>query len=138
MFLKPYIIAIVDDDDEMRELISEICKKNFSPEELRCEEFANPLLALEFVKKNDVSFLTLDIRMKEAYGDILLSDFVKVRPSLKTVVCSGEEGMTPRMACFLNGADDFLAKPFKEKDLVEVLKRFFIFMEHWKSIIKKK
>lgn len=135
MLPKPYSLIIVDDEEGIRDILTDICEDNFDSSLLSVKSFADPLIALEYVKKNDVRFLILDIKMKEGFGDMLLADFLKARPALKTVICSGEISITARMTCYLNGANRFIGKPVDEQNVVNIIKEFIEDVEYWSNTI---
>ena len=114
-------ILIVDDEEDIRNLISEIL----------IDEGYSTLLAgnseecLSYVSKNPPSLLILDIWLKDSNMDgIDILKKVKVEyPNLPVVIISGHGNIEIAVAAIKQGAYDFIEKPFNIEQLLVVVRR---------------
>ena len=109
-------ILVVDDDDSLRELLSDlltgaghaVCAVGSGAEAVRIGDVAPPELAVLDVCLPDVSGYEVCRRLRERWGNAVPILFV-----------SGERTETvDRVAGLLLGADDYLTKPFAPDELL--------------------
>lgn len=82
----------------------------------------NPLLAVDYVKKNFVDAAFLDVRMEAVNGVDLAEKLVAVRPGIKIIFISGYEQDEETIKDRLNGALlGFCYKPYTEEQLLQYI-----------------
>ena len=108
-------ILIVDDDREIRELVSGYLKKNG----LRVTVAADGRHMRSFLETNSVDLIVLDIMMPGDDGLVLCRELRagkhKATPILMLTARTDE---TDRIVGLEMGADDYLAKPFAARELL--------------------
>jgi signal transduction histidine kinase/CheY-like chemotaxis protein/HPt (histidine-containing phosphotransfer) domain-containing protein len=110
-------ILIADDEEYNRKLLSTILKKW----EVNFEEAKNGQEVLDQMKKNDFDLILLDALMPvmsgiEAAHKIRLNKDYK-KSHIPIIGLSAATGQEDIKKCINAGMNDFLTKPFKEKDL---------------------
>ncbi|WP_424629486.1 response regulator [Bradyrhizobium sp. SYSU BS000235] len=112
-------ILIVDDDREIRELVSSYLKKNG----LRVSLAADGRQMRSFLEADSVDLIVLDIMMPGDDGLVLCRELRagkhKTTPILMLTARSDE---TDRIVGLEMGADDYLAKPFAARELLARIK----------------
>jgi len=82
------------------------------------------LAALEAVKQNPhFDAVLLDIRLPDIDGFELAKQIKTMNPGIKIIAQTAYASDQYREMCLRAGCDDYLAKPFKVQDLMEVLKK---------------
>ncbi len=116
-------ILYVDDDLINRKLLENMLKKN--PNIYETLEAKDGQEALEILNKNrDIDFVLLDIIMPRLNG-IETLHYMRQDPRFKdipVVVLSTDD--TQKTKAIEAGANDFINKPIKEKDLVEKIEKY--------------
>lgn len=110
-------ILLVEDDKSIVENLSEfLCGEGFL-----VESAAGQSSALELLKKEEFDLVLLDISLSEGNGFAVCSA-IKARDDLPVIflTASGDEYST--ITGFDLGADDYIAKPFRPRELVMRIK----------------
>ncbi len=95
---------IVDDDDSSIKILNSFCAK--IPEVEVIGEFKNPLKAVEYLDKNDVDLIFLDIHMPEINGIELIEISTKL-PNI--IITTSDENFA--LVAFEYDVEDYLLKP---------------------------
>lgn len=114
-------VLIVDDEEDIRELISDILKdEGYSPRTAH-----NSDAALEALAVRVPSVLVLDIWLQGSELDGLgVLELVKRKyPDLPVIMISGHGNIETAVSSIRIGAYDFIEKPFKEDRLLLVVQR---------------
>ena len=113
-------VLIVDDDREIRELVSNYLKKNGSA---RLPSRPTAGICGRFWRPNSVDLIVLDVMMPGDDGLVLCRELRagkhKATPILMLTARSDE---TDRIVGLEMGADDYLAKPFAARELLARIK----------------
>jgi DNA-binding NtrC family response regulator len=113
-------LLIADDDIQMRNLL----KRTLLKEGFLVETAANGREAIGLLTAGThFDLLITDLRMPEKNGEELLADVRKTHPDLKVIVITGYSDLSQSLRLLRNGAFEFIAKPFKIPDLLEVIDR---------------
>ncbi len=108
-----YKILVVDDEVGIRQII----KKYATFDGYEVFEAENGLEAIEFVQKNDVDLIIMDIMMPELDGFSACREIRKTKTTPMIMLSArGEE--YDRIHGFEVGADDYVVKPFSPKELM--------------------
>lgn len=112
-------ILVVDDDSEIRELVSGYLKKNG----LRASVAADGRQMRSFLEANTVDLIVLDVMMPGDDGLVLCRELRsgkhKATPILMLTARSDE---TDRIVGLEMGADDYVPKPFAARELLARIK----------------
>ncbi len=103
-------VLIVDDEPSIRTYCSQVLQADG----IQCDEAPNGAVGLEMLKKRPYDLVLLDQYMPEMKGQEVLMELRKNPPSshLKIVVFSGKATSDELARILLQGADDYLIKPF--------------------------
>ena len=114
-------VMIVDDAAFTRNMLKAIISKIELIEVVG--EAANGVEAISLYKKLNPDLVTMDLVMPEKGGIEATEEILKINPSALIVVVSalGQEALVLEAA--KKGAKDFIQKPFKSEQIVEVMDR---------------
>jgi two-component system OmpR family response regulator len=108
-------ILIVDDDREIRELVSSYLKKNG----LRVTTAADGRQMRAFLETDSVDLIVLDIMMPGDDGLVLCRELrAGKHKSTPILMLTARSDETDRIVGLEMGADDYLAKPFAARELL--------------------
>ncbi|MFD3447482.1 response regulator transcription factor [Microbacteriaceae bacterium 4G12] len=121
--MKPYKVLIVDDESDMRRLVSMYLENSG----YEWQEAENGQQALEMVRKESFDLLILDIMMPELDGITLCKEIRKTSDvPIIFLTAKGEEWN--RVNGLRIGGDDYIVKPFSPGELMArmeaVLRRY--------------
>ncbi|MFV0556868.1 MAG: response regulator transcription factor [Lactovum sp.] len=107
-------ILIVEDEKNMRQLISAILKTN------GFETFtaSNGEFALSVMEEQQIDLLILDIMMPEMDGYELTQVLRESKNGIPILMVSARQDVQDRRKGFRIGIDDYMTKPFDEEELV--------------------
>ncbi|MBY8990642.1 MAG: response regulator [Candidatus Lokiarchaeota archaeon] len=114
-------VMIVDDAAFTRNMLKAIISKIESIEVVG--EAANGVEAISLYKKLNPDLVTMDLVMPEKGGIEATEEILKINPGALIVVVSalGQEALVLEAA--KKGAKDFIQKPFKSEQILEVMDR---------------
>ena len=112
-------VLIVDDDREIRELVSGYLKKNG----LRVDVAADGRHMRTFLESNTVDLIVLDVMMPGDDGLVLCRELrAGKHKSTPVLMLTARSDETDRIIGLEMGADDYLAKPFSARELLARIK----------------
>jgi len=112
-------ILIVDDDREIRELVSSYLKKNG----LRVTSVADGRQMRAFLDANSVDLIILDVMMPGDDGLVLSRELrAGQHKAVPIVMLTARTDEMDRIIGLEMGADDYLAKPFSARELLARIK----------------
>jgi two-component system OmpR family response regulator len=112
-------ILIVDDDREIRELVSSYLKKNG----LRVTAAADGRQMRAFLETDSVDLIVLDIMMPGDDGLVLCRELrAGKHKTTPIMMLTARNDETDRIVGLEMGADDYLAKPFAARELLARIK----------------
>lgn len=114
-------VVIVDDEPDIRELLN----YNLSKEGFRVKTFPNPISGMEYIRKNNPDIILSDWLMPEMDG-LEFCRRLKMNAVLRNIplimiTCKSDE--TDIVTALELGADDYLIKPFRIKELIARIKK---------------
>lgn len=136
VFQKPYLMVMVDDQQDLSEILSEYVDDMF-PETFNIKSYNDPEAALEFIDKNPVSIVVTDVRMPRLNGDVINLRVKQMGRGIKTVIITGNMSYTKAITCYNDGADAFIQKPFNPKEIRTTFQRVLDCMEAWEEVFRK-
>ncbi len=105
---EPIHILIVDDDQAIRDLLSE----GLSDSGYRCDTACDGAEGLRKVQSNGFELVVSDIDMPEMDGVQFLQEIKKVRPDTEIIMLTGVVDVDTAIQSIRLGASDYLTKPF--------------------------
>jgi FixJ family two-component response regulator len=113
------LIFVIDDDQDLRESISEILQQdNFEVRSLATAE-----AALEELKAGTPSLAIVDNMMPGMGGMAFMPLLKQQCPGVKIIMITAFSTIDNAVAAMKSGADDYLAKPFKKDELIVAVRR---------------
>ncbi len=114
-------ILIAEDEPEMRQLLL----KTLQHEGFQVTVAKNGEEALQCLKEDPEKFdlLVSDLKMPRLGGEALIPKAKEVSPHLKIIISSAYAEIEQYLALMNKGAFDFICKPFKIPDLLEIIDR---------------
>ncbi|UCF91037.1 MAG: response regulator [Desulfobacterales bacterium] len=112
-------ILIVDDEPIVGERLKAFLEKDGH----RVETFVEPAAALERLEAKDFDILISDIRMGEIDGIQVMAKALQKSRRIKVIMITGYATLELARESLTKGAFDFIAKPFKLKEIRRTIKR---------------
>ncbi|MDO8555258.1 MAG: response regulator [bacterium] len=121
--MKKLQILVVDDDRGCREITAEML---FELGNHEVTIAVNGQRALALVDLCHFDIMVTDRQMPGMFGEELICRAKKIRPSIKTVLMTGDD-LSPEITAAINaaGTDAVLQKPFLMADLRKILEELF-------------
>ena len=111
------VVFVVDDDASMRQALARL----FQSVQLRVEVFASPQEFLHSERPDVPSCLVLDVRLPGLSGLDFQAELMKADVRIPIVFISGHGDIPMSVRAMKAGAVDFLAKPFRDQDLLDAV-----------------
>src|SRR3954471_22064984 len=112
------IVFVVDDDPSMRKALSNL----FRSVGLRAEVFGSARELLESELPEVASCLVLDIRLPGPSGLDFQAELAKQSIEIPIIFMTGHGDIPMTVKAMKAGAIDFLAKPFRDQDLLDAVR----------------
>ena len=112
-------VLVVDDEDRVRLA----CRRVLEAEGLRVFEAGDGQKGLDLLDQVNPDLVLVDLMMPNLGGMDLMAAARERHPDLAFVVITGYATLEKAVEAMKQGADDFLAKPFKPGDLRQVVSR---------------
>ena len=74
--------------------------------------------AVELARSYRFDIILLDLTLPDLSGQQVLQQLRRFRPDTPVIILSGEAGIEAKIEHFLDGADDYLTKPFHREELL--------------------
>jgi two-component system response regulator HydG len=111
-------IAIIDDEKGMLHFL----KKLFEIKNFKVFDFCSGLEGLEFLKKNRVDSVLLDVRMPDISGEEVLKHIKILDKNLPVIIMTAYGDIDGAVEFIKQGAYDYVTKPFPKEKILEVVK----------------
>lgn len=111
----PQLIALVDDDDAIRDALSWL----FASRQMGIEAFADPASFLSSYDPLRYGCLLLDVRMPQLSGIELFEKLKATAYCPPTLFLTGHGDVPLAVQALKLGAEDFIEKPFDDNDLIQ-------------------
>jgi FixJ family two-component response regulator len=112
-------VFIIDDDTSVREAIKDLVESV----DLRAESFATAQEFLSSERRDGPSCLVLDVRLPGISGLDLQHELRKVGIKIPIIFITGHADIPMTVRAMKSGAVEFLTKPFRNQDLLDVVQR---------------
>jgi len=111
-------VLVVDDEFGPRESLRMILKPIYD-----VHAVDNGQDAIDFICREKVDLVTLDLRMPGLSGVDVLREIKKIRADIEVVVITGYGTMNNAVEAFRLGAVDFIFKPFNVAEIISIVKK---------------
>ena len=112
-------VFIIDDDEYVRESIHDLVESV----SLRAESFATAQGFLSSERRDGPSCLVLDVRLPDTSGLDLQQELSRTGVKIPIIFITGHADIPMTVKAMKAGAVEFLTKPFREQDLLDVIHR---------------
>ncbi|MEW6128433.1 MAG: GAF domain-containing protein [Acidobacteriota bacterium] len=110
---KQYRILVVDDDDRVRNAISEMLRLS----QHHVQEAINGRQALAFLEKSEYDLVLTDLSMPDMDGWAVATEIRRIKESSKIILLTGYGNQAENIETYQNLVDGILAKPISINDL---------------------
>jgi DNA-binding NtrC family response regulator len=124
-------VLVADDEEIIREVLSVL----LSSESYQVDLARNGAQALEMIREKDYGVLLLDLMMPDMDGLQVLEELRKTENSPEAIVLTAYASIDRAVKATKLGAFDFVAKPFKNDELLLVVKNA---MEHHRLLAENR
>ncbi len=114
-------ILVIDDDELLLGFIEEI----LTATGYQVSAYSSPVKALDHLKKDAVDLVITDVKMNELTGDEVLTTVKKDYPNIGVIMITGFGNINHAVRALHKGAFDYITKPFKAKEILFRVNRFF-------------
>lgn len=114
-------ILLLDDD----KLLLGFMDEHLSMNDFETIPFDNPVNATEYLKENEVDLVITDVKMNEMTGDEILAFVKKHHPDTGVIMITGFGNIQHSVNALRKGAYDYITKPFKAKEIIFRVERYF-------------
>jgi CheY-like chemotaxis protein len=112
-------ILVVDDEQEIRELVSELLEAKGYRALTACDGVD----ALSRMETETFDLFIIDMSMPNMDGMTLLKEIKKIQPLAVVIVLTGFSSIEGAVNAVQSGAYQYLAKPIQSKDLYEIVEK---------------
>jgi FixJ family two-component response regulator len=112
-------VFIIDDDAGVRASIQDLVESV----NLRAESFATAQGFLSGERRDGPSCLVLDVRLPDTSGLDLQQELSRAGVKIPIIFITGHADIPMTVKAMKSGAVEFLTKPFREQDLLDVIHR---------------
>jgi DNA-binding NtrC family response regulator len=106
---KPYKILVIDDDNDMCDLLSEI----LGDEGMHVRTFSDSFEGCKILKKEEFDVIITDLKMKGLKGLDVLAEANKVAPTTPVIIITAFGTVESAIKAMKMGAYDYVTKPFQ-------------------------
>lgn len=111
------VVFVVDDDASIRDALSSLLRSVG----IRVETFASTAQFLQRPRTDAASCLVLDVRLQGSSGLDFQNQLAKANAPIPIIFITGHGDIEMSVKAMKAGAVDFLAKPFREQDLLDAV-----------------
>lgn len=119
-------VMIVDDEPIVGKRLTPALEKNG----FEVESFLDPAEALGRLKEVKFDIVVTDFRMEELDGIQVLTHIMESCPETRVILITGYATVEVAREALVKGAFDFIAKPFKPKELRAVINKAALSLGH--------
>ena len=116
---KKTTICILDDEP----IVGDRLKPELEDDGYEVEAFTDSLLAMKRVDETCFDIFITDLKMQGADGMEFLEKVKKCCPGSQVIMITGYATIETARESFVRGAYDFIAKPFRIGEILEVVKK---------------
>jgi len=117
--MKPLSILVIDDED----VICEACELVLSEKGHAVTARNDGKAGLSAIRQGTYDILLLDMKLPDIDGMDILKTVQKEKPGLCIIVMTGYSSISNAVQAIKQGADEYLAKPFTEDELIQAIEK---------------
>ena len=112
-------VLVVDDEENLRHMLRVMLRRNG----YEADEASDGAAALAMVRENSYDFILCDIRMPVLDGPGFLRKLQEEKVAGTVIMMSAYGTLDTALQCMKEGAYDYVSKPFKNDEILLVLKK---------------
>ena len=117
----PFAVCLLDDDPSVLKSLTRL----FESADLQLETFSDPKTFLDYARNHRPRVALIDVCMPQMSGLEVQSRLLKISPSTRAIVFTGNEDPLVRSTALNAGASAFLTKPFDDEELLTSVRLAF-------------
>jgi len=110
---------VVDDEEKIRDG----CRRVLTGNGYEVTTLGNGQVALEYLEKEPVDIILLDLKMPVMGGEQMLEHVCHRHPDIPVIIITGHGTIDTAVDCMKRGAYDFITKPFQIKQFMLTINR---------------
>ena len=114
--MKPNIIVV---DDEV--LLRDVLVDYFSRNGYKVFMASSGEQGLDIIKKEDIHFALVDVKMEGMNGIELTKKIKQVKPSVNVIIITGYPSLDTAVNALKAGASEYIIKPFKLDEIAKII-----------------
>ena len=114
-------ILIIEDD----QLLLDYMEEHLTLNDYEVKPFLSPVKGCKFLEKESVDLVITDVKMNEMTGDEVLAHVQKDHPETGVIMMTGFGNVNHAVRALQKGAYDYVTKPFKGKEILYRVNRYF-------------
>jgi len=107
-------ILVVDDEELVTDVLSEILKENG----YKCDRTIDPFAALDMIKAEPYALVLSDIRMPQMNGIELMKKAKEINPDIDFIMVTAVGTADTAIKALRMGASDYITKPFDMDEII--------------------
>ncbi|OFZ25963.1 MAG: hypothetical protein A2381_09905 [Bdellovibrionales bacterium RIFOXYB1_FULL_37_110] len=132
---KPYNLLLVDDQEEIVSMASDMIHKIYGKEVFNVICATNPKDALTYLEQTSFHILITDIFMPDMPGDELMRKAMNMGKGTQCIVITADSMITTVINAYNDGAIAFIAKPIDKNKLKGALDLCLGRLNYWAKSI---
>ena len=117
--MKPLEVLVIDDES----VICDACEMVLSEKEHTVAKSTNGTDGLRAIRQQDFDIVLLDMKLPDMDGMQILKTVLEEKPGLCIIVMTGYSSISNAVEAIKQGADNYLAKPFTDDELIEAVEK---------------
>ncbi len=117
MPVKPNII-VVDDEALIRDVLVDFLSRNGYKTFIA----SNGEQGLDIIRKEDIQFALVDVKMEGMNGIELTKQIKKHKPSVNVIIITGYPSLETAVNALKSGASEYIIKPFKLEEIDKIIR----------------
>lgn len=118
--MKEHILICEDD-----EMLLEFLEENFTINGYQVTTFSNPREGMKYLEDHAIDLVLTDVKMDEMTGDEVLSHITEHYPEVGVIMMTSFGNIAHAVRALQKGAFDYVTKPFKAKEILFRVNRYF-------------
>jgi len=118
--MKEHVLIIEDD-----EMLLEFLEESLSMNGYQITTFIDPTEAIEYLRDESADLVLTDVKMDEMTGDEVLSHVTTNYPEVGVIMMTSFGNIAHAVRALQKGAFDYVTKPFKAKEILFRINRYF-------------
>ncbi len=135
MLNSPHKVVIIDDEEEVLEVISEVVKRLFT-DKVEVVSFTSSKETWEYVQHHEVRIVLSDLHLPDIHGLDLVRNIIGLNRGIQVVAITGDRSCSAAFECFMNGVHGYITKPATMQKIQDTVGQCLSNLEYWKRIIE--